>query len=564
MAKYTIKNKTSGKQTLPDGYQYLINVIPPSLNDVKFGYKNVGDSNISRIDECTNAIKYRDLHLFEVLMMSSFFVPEYTMPLFVYRNIYFGSTTIFKYLRKNYTNDNRVCRVIDCEGIAVYSPLGLPESPHERKDVDYMARFVMCDPYKYEVYDIDNIIENIFKHCKMGFERLIFSDSAFLTNRDYLVTQHSDTLTDMKRAIQSNDFDTFNELAYSLEIKDYRDEALKADNITFDFSNTNAKINIPSKNLNVYQFYEALLQAHDDVLVTAYSKNYHYYKTKKPNVRAKKIQYIDTFKVYFTNTDDVDAFMSVYKHSGCVNNASMHMLLPLPTSSASKSKKPVVYRYVSDHIKLFNDKLKNSSMTLDISERKTPFKKINGSDVHGYLELSSIILKKDFTEDDEDDIAAFIEKTKQHFSKLGFDDNILFHPSITVWNTTRIRNSGVLYNINDSVSVLAASIATRYGLYNCETLTQCFDLLKHKRETEDMSPFMYSLMNNKAAYSAISMRIPIFMDEADNVKSLLKLLNRQKLTGKIGNVSIQSIQLAPYATNSSDHTENIIDAISVM
>lgn len=295
--------------------------------------------------------------------------------------------------------------------------------------------------------------------------------------------------------------------------------------------------------MHYFGFQECLNATTGDILVTKTSKksNGIYYENDV------KYNCVNRFNVFFTTKDDVNRFFENYESD---KNMSDTYLLPFNKSSLnSNSTKPIVHYFNHEHNVAIEERLKNTSIPIDVHDRKTPYR----PNVHGYLELSSVIIndREGFFEGLHDDaIHQHIEDIRVLLRKWSCDDTLTF-------STGKLFRYGNNFNGNGEDIEIQTGIGhspfNSFKLKDTCELDELKDALMHTSHINSIFSFH--------VYPRIQIFIPIKVvgGQADDI---LRLIQRYKLVGGIGKSIIRQIMFAPFSTKTEEERETLIDILT--
>lgn len=329
-------------------------------------------------------------------------------------------------------------------------------------------------------------------------------------------------------------------------------ESLVRDDTVTTHLNENIKVtvlpphHVLDERLAYFNFYKSLNNTKGDVLVKPSKKNY-----RRRFLNGREIRYVDSVNIFLKEYEDVERFFEYIKNYSYLNEVSV---LPFNKSYLNTtSDNLTVNKFDSDHISKIEEAFKESSLRLGVSKRKTPY---SGNYI-GYLGLD-ILSVGNVSQGDIPEVMSVV------------DD----HRLSIIKSMENVKNSE-MYDCN--VGVGTRRTMTPMGLKWLKRATQSENKkveyqIKNRGRLLEIPRLFYGEVRAENHHNALQYNnylpphgydfyffIPVSLD---NIDHLLKLIQRQKLTGKIGNFKILSVTLAPYAGGCYSEIQMLIEKLS--
>lgn len=566
MSKFTIKNKFSVDPLVKGrDYYYQFNYTPKSVNlntpsdcktinlkfpdiagDLDYDNKLFINMTLPLIEH-----KYRYCNMFEQLLRSIFykdshyrkpFSPIHTSNSYMKIKIHhgylngkfglLGSTTRHEAL---YDYDTFISCVVDESALSIigYSPKYTLFNTHS----DIIIKHIF-DAYSYEEPNVEyppyitNLNEYVWKFA-----------NAFNIESDI-----RDIFIELINLVDNKQFDKFAEVFNAL-IDDEEPTTLADlnDNVGLaGFNDTDIHTNAPIH----HSFFKALNATVDNVLLVPAKKSYS--TIINPELSKKdplyKRRLIDQYKVFFQNEDDMARFFNVYRH---FTTSTSNTCLSTNVTEITENDMAYVHYFKETDATIIQDKIKNSTIDVEISNRKTPYWK----DCYGFLTLNVITIRVDdsflVSSDSEAKIKNYTDKVIAKLSK--FDINGLKY----VCNSIYSINPKSVFYVDGEVS----AVSLPYSFYfNINDLRDDFsDTLHVAMDKTANNPYSSYMFRKRFSYM-IGMVIPIIRDN-EGYDHITRLLKRQKLTGNLGGFMVNGIVFAPYASKDQNEIDTLMAAI---
>lgn len=570
MSKFLVKNKFSIDPHVKGlNYSYQFNYTPKSVNlntplDCKT--RNLRFPSIVGESEYDNHYyinmtlpliehKYRYCNMFEQLIRSVFYKDSYChkpfsvlhtsnsyLRLKIHNGYTFGD---FKFLSSAsrhdamYDYDSFFTTVVDESALSI---------------IGFSPKYALFDTYS------DDIIKNIFDVYR--YEEPNVGHVAYnsrLNERIWGFTYNfnidddvRDTFYDLLELAKDEQYEKFTKVFKSL-IDD-------KEPITFNDLNSNIEMvgfkdtDIHTNTAIHHNLFEALNATTNKVLIAPSKKSYTSITNtqllkKDPN---HKRRLVDQYKVFFEDVSDVSKFFEIYQH---FTKPTSNVCLSTNVSEIPETDKAYVHYFKESDATLIQDKISNSSLKIEISNRKTPYWK----DCYGFLILNAIVIMADnnsfVTTDSEDKVEQYTNKVISKLSKFGIDGmqyfcHVLYSP----------KYSHVLYEDGDVIA-----IPHRYSPYfNINALNDDFKVVLRK-SIEQQTNNTYNIYNTYIQTHPFSymigMVVPIIRNQ-NGYTHITQLLKRQKLTGNLGGFTVDGIVFAPYASKDQKEIDTLMETIN--
>lgn len=567
MSKFSVKNKFSVDPHVTGlNYSYQFNYTPKSVNlnspsdsktlNLRFP-SIVGESEYDNhyyINMTLPLIehKYRYCNMFEQLIRSVFYKDSYrrkpfstlhTSNSYLRLKIHNGyAFSHFKFLSSSsrhdalYDYDSFFTTVVDESALSIigFSPKYALFDNHS----DCIIKNIF-DVYRYEEPNVGNLAYN----SRLNERIWGFTDN-FNINDDV-----RDTFYDLLALAIDDQYEKFSKVFKTL-IDD-------KEPITFDNLNSNIKMvgfkdtDIHTNTAIHHNLFEALNATSNKVLIAPSKKSYTSITNTqllKKDLRHKR-RLVDQYKVFFEDESDVYKFFQIYQH---FTKPTSNVCLSTNVSEIPETDKAYVHYFKESDATLIQDKISNSSLKIEISNRKTPYWK----DCYGFLILNAIAIKVDnnffVTTDSEDKVEEYTDKVKSKLSKFGIDGMQYFcHKLYT------LKYSNALYEDGDVIA-----IPHEYSPYfNINVLNDDFKVVLRKSIDQQMNITYNTYMQTNAFSYMIGMVVPIIRNQ-NGYTHITQLLKRQKLTGNLGGFTVDGIVFAPYASKDQKEIDTLMEAIN--
>lgn len=379
--------------------------------------------------------------------------------------------------------------------------------------------------WKLKEYVIDDIIKCIEKGSILDANDLLSEGISLL------------------KALNDDDVDTAFNVMKSLVINVEVDTHLN-DNITV--------VELPrhhvlDERLAYFNFFKSLNNTKGDVLVKPSKKNY-----RKRFLNGREIRYVDGVNIFMKEYEDVERFFEYIKNYSYLNEVSV---LPFNKSYLNTTSDNLnVNKFDIDHISKIEEAFRESSLRLGVSKRKTLYK---GKFV-GYLGLE-ILSASDFFREDVPDVVSVVEDHRldilKSMNNVKNSEKYDYDVGVGIRRVMNFRSSnwGRLHTPSSGDAQMKFTFKDRGRLLEIP------NLYYGEVKAENYHDILHYLTHSSHYSCDFYYYIPISLN---NIDHLLKLIQRQKLTGKIGNFKILSVTLAPYAGGCYSEIQTLIEKLS--
>lgn len=351
----------------------------------------------------------------------------------------------------------------------------------------------------------------------------------------------------MKQAALDTDYAAFKQLFLSLIDNN---EPLSIDDLNDNvvlkgFEDNDIHSSLPRTS----NLFESLNNTVGKVVLTPAKKSYmkHVDNELPRNSQNFKRRIVDQYKIFFETENDARLFFEKYTHYSSLNLLSG---LACNRNYLNDTDKVYVHYYQEKDANIIQNKIKNTSLDVEISKRKTPFYK----DCYGYAILNSITLDNPSSildDNDRENITQYIEKVSGKLKQFGINE-LLFATSPVYTSAYK----EVLYEKGNIRAYTPFFISMIDKTKLVSDITILFDKMD-RLHNNSYSSFGIS----RSPIPRITMAVPIIRND-EGYSHITSLLKRQKLTGNLGGFKITSLIFAPYATTVQDEVDTLLEAIN--